>query len=120
VAVVERQRKESKMIRWLSSIGAVAALLSGPALAQSTPNNDGWAWAPGGMMFGGGIMMIVFWGGIIMFVVMLARMAMGGRNHSEHRHRSGQSPLETLQQRYARGEIEKQEYEDRRRTLAGG
>ena len=70
-----------------------------------------------GHMFFGGLMMIVFWGGLIALVVLLVRWL--SRNDTSA---SGPSrrptPLEILQERYARGEIDKQEYEERKKDLS--
>ncbi|HSH49367.1 MAG TPA: SHOCT domain-containing protein [Halomonas sp.] len=72
----------------------------------------GYGW--GHMLFGG-LMMVLFWGGIIALIV----SSMGGRtrNESEAVFQQRPTPLEFLQERYARGEIDKQEYETRKRDL---
>jgi putative membrane protein len=70
------------------------------------------------MMFGG-LGMLLFWGLIIVVLVLLVR-ALSGRSSD-----SGESgatpprptPLEILRERYARGEIDKAEFEERRKTL---
>lgn len=94
-----------------------------PALAQGAADRwmwgSGWGWGWGAMMFGGGLMMLVFLGGMILLVVLLAR-GLGGRGSSrEPTGPSGQTALEILQERYARGEIDHQEYDERRKTLGG-
>jgi putative membrane protein len=61
--------------------------------------------------------MIIFWGGIILLVVLLARW-LGGSRQSDSRP-PRQTALEILQERYARGEIDKAEYDERRKTLTG-
>ena len=72
--------------------------------------NDG-----GSMFFGGGFMWII-WILLIVVVVYAIKAGMGGnfgdRNNDE-------SPLEILKKRYARGEIDEQEYERRRNELEG-
>ena len=107
--------------RWGAAF-AVPTMLAGPALAQDETGPD-WMWhfglGWGGMMFGGGLLMLVFWGGIIVLIVMLARWAGGFGPAEPPVGRSHQSALEILDERFARGEIDKQEYEDRKRTLAG-
>lgn len=86
--------------------------------------HDGWGhmmglgW--GGTMFGG-IGMLLFWGAIILLVVLLARSFMGGaqtRSMSQSQS-SASTALDILQERYAKGEINKEEYEGRRKTLKG-
>ena len=73
-----------------------------------------------GMMDGGmGIWMLlnaVFWvlviGGIILLVVWTVQKTTGGRAG-----RSQESALEILKKRYARGEITKEEYEEKKRDM---
>ena len=69
----------------------------------------------GGWMFLGPLMMIVFIAVIVVVVVLLVR-GLGG-----HRSGSSTSPdsdaLNILKERYARGEIDKEEFEERRRVL---
>ncbi|MEQ5803424.1 SHOCT domain-containing protein [Halomonas sp. H10-9-1] len=74
---------------------------------------EGYGW--GHMLFGG-LMMVVFWGGIIALIVFFVR----GLTRSEGVPAVQQrpTPLEFLQERYARGEIDKQEYEERRQDLS--
>ena len=69
-----------------------------------------------GHMAFGGVMMVVFWGGIILLVVLLARGLGGGERRDAL---SRQSPFDILKERFARGEIDQKEYDDRPRTLSG-
>jgi putative membrane protein len=73
-----------------------------------------WGW--GGMM-GGGLGMILFWGLIILLIVLAVRWlgAFGSSRGSAAL--IEKTPLQVLQERYARGEIDKEEYEERRKTL---
>lgn len=74
----------------------------------------GWADGYGWMGFGW-IVMILFWALVIGGVIALVRwfgMRDGGRGDTSRR-----TPLEILQERYARGEIEREEYEQKRRDL---
>ena len=79
---------------------------------------DGWGGMMGGLGMGGlmGIGMIVFWGLVIWGIVLLVRGAVsatGGSSHQEG------SPMEILKQRYARGEINKEEFEQKKKDLGG-
>ena len=71
-----------------------------------------WGW---GMGFGG-LFMILFWGLILVGIFALFKwvsvqpLASNGTR--------GKTALEILQERYARGEILKEEYEEKRRDLA--
>jgi len=73
-------------------------------------------WADGyGWMGPGWIFMILLWALIIGAGVALVRwLATRNSGSSDARRRT---PLEILQERYARGEIERQEYEQKRRDL---
>lgn len=107
------------MKSFLMAAGAWSTTLfiASPAFAQGFDNREWWMsnWGWGHMAFGG-VMMVVFWGGIILLVVLLAR-GLGG---SERRDTpSRQSPIDILQERFAKGEIDQKEYDDRRRILSG-
>lgn len=59
---------------------------------------------------------LLFWGLLVVAVLAVARWVAGG-----HRLRDGDAPdraLEILKERYARGEIDKAEFDSRRRDLA--
>jgi putative membrane protein len=70
---------------------------------------DGYGWMGFGWIF-----MLVFWGVVIAGVIALARWLLQGTGS---RDAPGKKPLEILQERYARGEIERDEYEQKRRDL---
>ena len=69
-----------------------------------------------GWGMGGGIMMIIFWAAIILFIVWIAREASGRNNSDKTRH--GKSALEVLEERYAKGEIDKKEFEEKKKDLS--
>jgi putative membrane protein len=58
------------------------------------------------------LMMLVFWGLVIAGVILGVRW-LARQGHGEGRDEA----LETLRQRYARGEIDRQEFETRKRDL---
>lgn len=66
-----------------------------------------WGW---GMGFSW-ILMILFWGLVIAGIVALIRW------FSERSGSRGKTALEVLQERYARGEIQKEEFEQKKRDL---
>lgn len=71
-----------------------------------------WMMGPTWMMGGFGIMgiwMVLFWGLIIWLVVVLVR-------RTPERH-EGETALEILKRRYARGEISSEEYEAKKKEL---
>ena len=81
----------------------------------------GWGMMGPGMMGFGGLMMIpmvLFWGLIIFGLVWLFRGAAPGcgHYHAEHRENSD-SAVDILKNRYARGEINREEFETKKRDL---
>ena len=73
-------------------------------------------------MFFGGLMMLLFWGGflaLIFFAVKSfaqSRSSQGGSS-STGAHNSSDKAVGVLKERYARGEISKEEYDDIRQNL---
>jgi len=61
--------------------------------------------------FGGGIMMILFWAVIIYFIVWLVR-------NNKTNEVGDKKALEILKERYAKGEINKQEFEEKKKDLS--
>lgn len=68
-------------------------------------------------MFFGPILMIVFIGIAVEVVVLLVRWLGGSTPGSGSFTPSARDPLDILKERFARGEIDKEEYEERRRVL---
>ena len=102
-----------------SSLRALALTLAAPSsvLAQGRTWAFEWGMHPMMFMWGAGglvmmLMMLVFWGLVIAGLVVGLRwlIGQGGRT-------SRDEALEILRQRYARGEIDKQEFDTRRRDL---
>jgi putative membrane protein len=85
------------------------------ATAQGGMWGDGWGW---GHMFFGSFMMLLFWGGLIIVIVLAVRWASTGPARGGDGPAPGNRALDILEERYARGEIEKEEYEERRRLLS--
>ena len=74
----------------------------------------GWGWSGGAGMGFGWIFMILFWALIILGIVALAKWlistgTLGGS--------AGKRPLDILKERYARGEVTRDQYEQMRRDL---
>ena len=109
----------TRAVRTLISVLLGMWLLS-PALAQQTQTptygshmwNSGWhGW------FFGPLMMIAFVIVAVVVVVFLVRF-LGGAGHGTGKYeRSEKTPLDILKERYAKGEIEKEEFEERQRVL---
>jgi putative membrane protein len=67
-----------------------------------------------GMFWGGGVMMVLFWAAIIFLLFVLARSvnAMHQASHPPPR-----TAVEILKERFARGEIDREEFEEKRKVL---
>jgi putative membrane protein len=110
------QRKTSTLL----SIGISAALVAAAIWFLFNHHADIWwrggFWPmPHGMMTGRGgmgLLMALFWGLVITALVFLLSAALSGRRVS-----AGESALEILRKRYARGEIDKESFEAMRRDL---
>lgn len=77
-------------------------------------NGHGWE-----HMLLGGFMMTLFWGAVIALLFFLMRDPPRSREkESEAAYRRQDTALDLLRERYARGEIDQAEYEQRKRDLA--
>ena len=98
------------------TLGVFATGISVAAWAQERPYEYGWghpmcgAWGPWGI--GMMLMMLVFWGLIIVGLVVGIRWLV-----TQGKEPRADSPLDILKRRYARGEINKEEYEAKKRDL---
>lgn len=72
-----------------------------------------WEYMNGGMGFGMGLGMLLIWGVLIALIVVLVRAAMGSTNTN----RQARTALDILEERYARGEIGREEFEQKKRDL---
>lgn len=69
---------------------------------SGTPTTLGW--------IGGWLMMLLFWGAIIWLIVWAVRNVAGGAKRDN-------SALDILKERYARGEITKHEFEEKKKDI---
>ncbi len=91
-----------------------AALAEQPESPYFGPHmwNDGWhGW------FFGPIMMIVFLAIAVVVILLLMRWLGPHSQGAAHHHPATKAPLDILKERFARGEIDKEEFEERRRVL---
>lgn len=70
----------------------------------------------GGMFFGGWFMWI-FWLILIVVIVVVVKAMTG--NDTQRDKSQEESPLSILEKRYARGEIDRDEYQQKKRDLEG-
>ena len=83
---------------------------------QEWPYHGPHMWGGGWWMFLGPLMMIVFIAAIVAAVVLMFRWLGGGQGVAPPT-TPGKTPLDILKERFARGEIDKEEFEERRRVL---
>ena len=99
-----------------SGIAGVATAAS--AQGQGGPYYDGaHMWGGGAWMFVGPLMMIVFIAAIVVLVVLLIRWLGGSSHGAAPQSPPGRTPLDILKERFARGEIDKEEFDERRSVL---
>jgi putative membrane protein len=70
---------------------------------------------PMGFGWAGGLFMAVFWILLIVGLAWLVRYLVGFRTCYPGRH---ETPLEILRNRYAKGEIDKKEFEEKKKDLS--
>ncbi len=98
--------------------GVLLFVLVDPSFALAQDRTWEWRWGMHPMMFMWGVggvmivMMLVFWG------LVIAGLVLGVRYLAAHGRTGGRDEaLEILRQRYARGDIDKEEFESRKRGL---
>lgn len=64
-----------------------------------------------------GLMMILFWGGLIALIVWAVQATQSQR--SGHTSSAGSNAMHILEERFARGEIDHEEFDQRKRVLEG-
>lgn len=99
-------------------------VFTGQAFADSNGtmgyHGEGYGWSMGmgwGHSLFGSLMMLLFFGGLVFVIVLIVRQ-LGERSTNEPTPDSGRAALDILNDRFARGEIEKDEYLERKRILS--
>src|SRR5262245_15510251 len=111
----EPERGRPSRLWWAAAGGIAGAALPAAVAAQERVYEWGWSmhrmwgvWGVGMML-----MMFVFWGVVIVGIVLGIRWLV-----SQGRPSSSDTALDILRQRYARGEIDKQEFDAKKRDLS--
>jgi putative membrane protein len=119
--IINRKRFKTGL-RWSLLILIFSYLYSSPAIAQSGRYNSWhmgrWMMGDWGMGWFGMIFMILFWGLSIIGLVLLIRwlfQATGSRGHPDVS--SGSKAIDILKERYARGEITRDEFESMKKDI---
>lgn len=100
-------------------VAALALFAASAAMAQgygSYDHHHPWGEGWGGMMMGPLLMLVVL--AAVLFVVIVAARWLVGAGHAGGAPQGSKGPLDVLKDRFARGEIDKEEYEERRRVLS--
>jgi len=110
------------LIKRAAAAGCALALMHSAVWAQAPSDADRYAYGPHMMWWGGGwygmilgpLFMILVLAALIATVVLLVRWVGGPWQQTAPPHRT---PLDILKERFARGEIDKNEFEERRRVI---
>ncbi len=106
-------------MRFMAPIAVVLGVPPTAAWAQGPGDYWGWGhpmgWMWGAWGIGMGLMMLVFWALVIIAIVVAVRW-IAGQSRPAPPHRD--TALDILRERYARGEISREEFEQRKRDLA--
>ena len=102
----------------------LTVLVFAPGLALAQTDSERYGYGPGMMGWGGGYGM--FFGPLFMILTLIVVIAtivllvqwLGGRSWQGAQKPTGPAPLDILKARFARGEIDQKEFEDRRKVLA--
>lgn len=76
---------------------------------------NGWGYGTGGSVFGFLFMLLIF---AVFIACIIAVWRSLGHTADNMHYMAGQTPLDVLKHRYARGEIDKKEYEEKKKDLA--
>jgi len=105
-----------RLLVWVPVPLSTLGMLSAAWAQQQGPYHGPHMWNGGPWMFFGPLMMIIFFAAIVVVVVLVVRW-LGGAGHGTAHHPPPKTPLDILKERFARGEIDKEEFEERRRVL---
>lgn len=99
------------------AIAVLSSLVALPAAAQQEPPPGWHHYGSWGWMFMGPLMMVAFVAAVVVLVILALRWLAGTGHHGLGAPPPVRTPLDILKERFARGEIDKAEFEERRRLL---
>ena len=103
---------------WMPMMSMMWGVWSSPFYGSNSTNNMmNFGFTPFGGF--GWIFMILFWGFVTWMIVSMIRGNFGGGHMGGHSHGNAheKSPLDILKERYAKGEIDKSEFEEKKKDL---
>jgi len=100
------------------SLFVLVFVLDGGVRAQMGPGMRDWGHWGYGMGWFWTIIMVAFWIAVIVGIIFLIRWLVMSTTTGSRVAKSENSALEILKKRYARGEIDKQEFEEKKKDLA--
>ena len=116
-----------KALIQIAAVVSALALIPGVVWAQAPSDSDRYVYGPRMMGWDGGwygmvfgpLFMILVLAIVIAVAVLLVRWLGGPWQGTQPPHYAppGRTPLDILKERFARGEIDKNEYEERRRVI---
>jgi putative membrane protein len=107
----------------LSTMALSFVVLSSTEALAGWRDDQGWHMGPGmmggwGMGWFGGTFMMIFWVLVLVGLIFLIKWLVQSTNRVKSDVGSGSSALEILKERYARGEIDSAEFEEKKKVLA--
>ncbi len=98
-------------------------LFSSPAALAQWGDNRGWHMGPGmmgewGMGWFGGIFMMIFWVLVLVGLIFLIKWLIQATSRSRSDACSSNRALDILKERFARGEIDAAEFEEKKKVIA--
>jgi putative membrane protein len=115
---IEEGKMRKALLILVISLFVLVFVLDGGARAQMGPGMMDWGHWGYGMGWFWTIIMVVFWIAVIVGIIFLIRWFVISTSAGGRAVRSEDSPLEILKRRYARGEINKEEFEEKKKDLA--
>ena len=107
----------------LTTLALSIAFFSSTEALAGWGDNQGWHMGPGmmggwGMGWFGGIFMMIFWVLVLVGLIFLIKWLIHSTNQAKSDAGHSHHALEILKERYARGEIDTAEFEEKKKVIA--